>query len=266
MIADSSHDLSGEGKSNNAAGLIEQSLTVNGMTCGACVMHVELALRGVTGVVEADVSLARGKAKVRYDPSATTFATLRDAVEAVGYDLREDGASDQNNSTRASVHAFPVGAIVRPAVIGFLAAALLASLYVMIVGITQDFAHAFDLMTTDWYFVIPIVVGFGVQIGLFAYVRGVMKLRKGARSAKAFAGAGTGTSTVSMIACCAHHLTDVLPVLGLSGAAVFLNDNRDPFMAVGIATNLLGIAVMVRLIRKVHSHAHPEYNSNSQAC
>jgi hypothetical protein len=62
------------------------------------------------------------------------------------------------------------------------------------------------------------------------------------------AGAGGGTSTVAMVACCAHHVTDVLPLLGLSAAAAFLAEYRIPFMLVGLVTNLIGIGVMVYLI------------------
>ncbi len=53
-----------------------------------------------------------------------------------------------------------------------------------------------------------------------------------------------------MLACCAHHAGDFLPLLGLSGAALFLNDNRVYFMPLGIASNFGGIAVMLRTLRQ----------------
>jgi hypothetical protein len=37
-------------------------------------------------------------------------------------------------------------------------------------------------------------------------------------------------------------------VLGLSGAAIFLNDYRLPLMGLGIAVNAIGVLLMVRLI------------------
>jgi len=142
---------------------------------------------------------------------------------------------------------------MKPVAAGVIAAALLAGVYVALVGVLQDFNHAIELIIGDWYFVIPIVMGFGVQVGLFVYIHTVLHPHRGTRSTTAVAGAGTGTSTVAMIACCAHHLTDVLPILGFSGAALFLNDYRGPFMALGIATNVAGIVMMIRLIRKSHS-------------
>jgi hypothetical protein len=53
-----------------------------------------------------------------------------------------------------------------------------------------------------------------------------------------------------MLACCAHHVSDVLPLLGLSGATVFLNDYRIAFMVAGLAVNAVGVAVMLRLLRR----------------
>jgi len=51
-----------------------------------------------------------------------------------------------------------------------------------------------------------------------------------------------------MLACCAHHLTDVLPILGLSGAAVFLNAYKTPLLWLGIVMNLAGIVYLLRQV------------------
>jgi hypothetical protein len=61
-------------------------------------------------------------------------------------------------------------------------------------------------------------------------------------------GAGGTTSTLAMVACCAHHVTDVLPVLGLTAAATFLAQYRIAFMLVGLGTTLVGIAVMLVIL------------------
>ncbi|MBS4026018.1 MAG: hypothetical protein KGZ96_10145 [Clostridia bacterium] len=64
------------------------------------------------------------------------------------------------------------------------------------------------------------------------------------------AAAGTGTSTATMVACCLHHVGDVAPVIGLSGAAVFMSQYKVYFMIFGISMNLLGIYLMLRMIKK----------------
>jgi len=59
---------------------------ISGMTCAACVARVEQALRGVAGVVSANVNLASEKATVEY-LEGTAFPDLRRAVEEAGYGL-----------------------------------------------------------------------------------------------------------------------------------------------------------------------------------
>src|SRR3990172_5398947 len=65
----------------------ELIVPVAGMTCAACVMTIEKALRGLPGVREASVSLAGGKAAVRVDPAACTLPDIERAIEDVGYPL-----------------------------------------------------------------------------------------------------------------------------------------------------------------------------------
>lgn len=71
------------------------------------------------------------------------------------------------------------------------------------------------------------------------------------------AASGTATSTTSMVACCLHHLSEVLPIIGLSGAAVFFTTYKVPVIVIGLATNGLGIGLMVRAIRHHHRAARP---------
>lgn len=60
--------------------------------------------------------------------------------------------------------------------------------------------------------------------------------------------ASTGASGTAMVACGAHHLADVLPVLGMSAAVVFLNEYRTQLLWLGIAANAAGTAYLVRLL------------------
>lgn len=132
---------------------------------------------------------------------------------------------------------------------GVLGAAALVGLYLGIVTVAQGAEHALELLWGDRLFVGLISAGFGTQVGLFTYLR--LLQRAMARESVALAGAGTATSSISMVACCAHHLADLLPIVGLSGLAVFLVEWRTPLMLLGIATNLVGIAVMLRELRRI---------------
>ncbi|MFZ3080423.1 MAG: hypothetical protein WA109_12145, partial [Bellilinea sp.] len=66
---------------------------------------------------------------------------------------------------------------------------------------------------------------------------------------------GGATSTVAMVACCAHHAADVLPILGLTAAATFLAEYRTAFMVAGLASNLIGIIVILVTILRARRMA-----------
>ena len=134
-----------------------------------------------------------------------------------------------------------------PLLVGLAAAVMLVWLYLGLVTWAQDFTHARELAWDDRYLLAAIAFGFGVQAALYTHLRLAIHGRL-SRSSTATAVGGTGTSSVAMVACCAHHVADALPVLGFSGAAVFLNDHRLAFMAIGLGMNTIGVAFMLRLV------------------
>jgi hypothetical protein len=58
-----------------------------------------------------------------------------------------------------------------------------------------------------------------------------------------------------MVACCAHHLADLVPLIGATGVAAFLFDWRIPFMLVGVAVNAVAVTIAYRRLRGL-SHDH----------
>lgn len=60
-------------------------LKVEGMTCNHCKMHVEKALRGVNGVADAQVDLAKGEAAVTGEANREDLVK---AVEEAGYSVK----------------------------------------------------------------------------------------------------------------------------------------------------------------------------------
>jgi hypothetical protein len=58
-------------------------------------------------------------------------------------------------------------------------------------------------------------------------------------------GASGGTSAAAMVACCAHRVADLLPLLGLSAAAGIIGAWRVPLLIVGLVFNLVGIGVIL---------------------
>jgi hypothetical protein len=134
--------------------------------------------------------------------------------------------------------------LARAVAFGRLGALGLLGFYLGLIALAQGWQHAVDQLSEDRWFVGAIMAGFGTQVGLFAYLRGLQ-----AQAAAGGVALSTGTSGTAMLACCAHHLVDVLPVLGLSAAAVFLNAYKTPLLWLGIAMNLGGVAYLARRLR-----------------
>ena len=61
------------------------NLAIEGMTCGACVSHVESALLSIDGITGASVNLATERAKVTYVPGMATVSDMRDSISQSGY-------------------------------------------------------------------------------------------------------------------------------------------------------------------------------------
>ena len=69
----------------------ETILSVDGMTCGSCVRHVEEALREIEGVGAIEVALKDGKVRVEHDPARATIDRLTAALGEAGYPSRAAG-------------------------------------------------------------------------------------------------------------------------------------------------------------------------------
>lgn len=115
--------------------------------------------------------------------------------------------------------------LARPLLFGMVAALGLLIFYLGLITLAQGWGHAIEQLGEDLWFVGAIMIGFGTQVGLFTYLR-----RMHLQATTGAVAASTGTSTVAMLACCAHHVTDVFAILGLSSAAVFLNMYKTPLL------------------------------------
>ncbi len=73
--------------------LAQIELGVGGMTCGACVAHVEKALKKIPGVLAARVNLATERAFVEILDGAADYPALAAAVRRAGYEPRPLGGA-----------------------------------------------------------------------------------------------------------------------------------------------------------------------------
>ena len=67
--------------------IIKKTIPVVGMACSACSAHVEKQLSSLQGIMSAAVSLAGRSALVEYDSEQVSLEQMKEAVNAIGFDL-----------------------------------------------------------------------------------------------------------------------------------------------------------------------------------
>ena len=112
--------------------------------------------------------------------------------------------------------------------------------YFVLWALTKDAVYPIRQFLSLQPWMSLLILGFGVQWALFA------RLLRG----KMVAAGNSLVSGTAMVACCAHHAVEVLPFLGLAGAAVFLVSYQKELLIFGVISNLLGIGYMLWRLKK----------------
>jgi hypothetical protein len=128
---------------------------------------------------------------------------------------------------------------------------LIAGAYFGIFTWLQGWGYAYSQFRSNIAYVVPIWLTFGVQSALYSVLRFRLFLPSPSTGhGGALLGTNGSTSVVTMVACCLHHVTEVLPILGLSAAATFLIRYQRPFMRLSLGLNLVGILIMLVVLSR----------------
>lgn len=115
----------------------------------------------------------------------------------------------------------------------------------------QSWSAPLTFSSGKWYFVGPLIAGFGIQMGLFRAIH--LKVKHGGGATVAASG---GVSTASMIACCMHNLVSLFPVLGLSGLAVFFSAYQNSIFGISLVFMAGGMVYLFRQYKKMPQSCH----------
>lgn len=138
--------------------------------------------------------------------------------------------------------------LIKPISYGVLVVLSLLIFYTIILTMVSGFSFMLEQFSNYWYFIMPLAIGFGIQIGLFSY----LKQKHKQMSAGMVTATGT-TSTLSMISCCAHYLVNLLPILGVTGIITLISAYQIQLFWVGLVFNLAGIIYMGSKIYKLRT-------------
>lgn len=143
--------------------------------------------------------------------------------------------------------------LARPSAFGSLAFGALLAAYFGVLTLVSGWSFTVSQFADFWFYIVPLALGFGIQIALFVRLRQVVSR---ARDTGAVVAASGTTSTVAMISCCAHYLANVAPVLGATGLVAFAAQFQVELFWVGLLFNLAGIAyVGNKLFKASREHA-----------
>ncbi|NJD77723.1 MAG: hypothetical protein FIB08_11620 [Candidatus Methanoperedens sp.] len=113
-----------------------------------------------------------------------------------------------------------------------------------------SFEKGYQIFLTNGIFVYIIPLAVSVQMGLFRHHRNLTTENK-LRGSEKMGVAGSATSSFTMLACCLHHVSDVLPTVGfILAASSFLIQYKDAIIIIGLLANLVGSAYIARAILK----------------
>jgi len=172
--------------------------------------------------------------RFRADPAAYRPGIAQAVAGSAGPSCPDHGA---NPSFRLDPKALGVALAA-----GALSGTGLLAIYFGVLTLVSGWSYALDQFGTYWPFIVTLAVGFGVQVGLFVYLRWAVRA---AGSGKVVAVTG-GTSGAAMLSCCTHYLVNLLPVLGATGLVSLVGQYQVEVFWVGVAANLAGIAYMSR--------------------
>jgi hypothetical protein len=148
-----------------------------------------------------------------------------------------------------------------PSAAFILGASSIAAIYFGILIWAQGRDAAWSIFLPNRLYVIPIWIAFGIQAALFSILRFRLFVPAAVTAQSgAVVGTSAGTSVTAMVACCMHHVTDVLPVLGLGAAATFLTRYQRPFMLLGLGINLVGIVFILTVLYREYQKVKPIQN------
>jgi len=128
--------------------------------------------------------------------------------------------------------------MIKPLAIGTLATIAMLGVYFGVLTLVSGWDFTVSQFAHFWYYILPLALGFGIQMGLYVYLR--LRLAHHHTGGKMVA-ASWATSTGAMLACCTHYLANILPVIGAAGAVTLIAQYQVELFWVGLAFNLAGI-------------------------
>ena len=139
--------------------------------------------------------------------------------------------------------------ILKSTIYGLIGTTVLLTVFFSFVSLISGWDFALSQFLQFWYFIVSLAVGFGIQIGLYTYLKNA--IHKSESSGRILAVSGT-TSTGAMISCCAHYIANILPIVGVTGFISIIGQYQIELFWIGLIFNIAGIIYIGRKVISFH--------------
>jgi len=143
--------------------------------------------------------------------------------------------------------------VSRSVAVGLTAFAALLGIYFGLLTLVSGWEFTLEQFWLYWPYLGALAVGFGVQVGLYMYLRRL--LHGSGAHGKVVAASGT-TSAAAMVSCCTHYLANLLPIVGAAGLVTLVAQYQVELFWVGLVFNAAGIAYIgSKVVAAAKEHA-----------
>ncbi len=142
-----------------------------------------------------------------------------------------------------------------PILLGLFGFIFMIAFYFGVISLFESFDYAIRKFKTSGVLIVLLSLGFAYQIFLHVYMNQVLK-RKSNKIVTATSGVASGTA---MVFCCLHHVTDLIPIAGISLFGVLSPSFESVWMTVGLSINVIAIHFLFSHMKKHQAYSEDSY-------
>lgn len=110
-----------------------------------------------------------------------------------------------------------------------------------------SFENGYQAFLTNGIFVYLVPIAVSIQMGLFRYHRNI--ITGNMAGSEKVGMAGSATSSLTMVACCLHHVSDIIPSVGfIIATSSFLVQYKNTIIIIGLLANIAGSMYIAKAI------------------
>ncbi len=138
--------------------------------------------------------------------------------------------------------------LLRAAFGGAMATMGLLTIYFGLLTLVSDWGFTRAEFARSWPFVVALAIGFGIQVGLYLRLHGVVRAPR-TKVVVAVNGASSSSAMLSCVLCCNASFVNLVPVLAATGFFTAVGLYQTELFWLAISANIAGIIFVSMRLR-----------------